>query len=245
MKRAADFRRLARGCLSGHWVSAVGTTLLAGILGANITMTGSGTSTITNIYNIFSDKEDGGVVAISQNIPTVFLMTLAAILLVSIFVLMVVAVVQFIIGSFVSLGLATYNLNLIDGKEARVGQIFCHTSIMGKAVWLRLRMSIFIFLWSLLLIIPGIIKSYSYSMAGFIMSENPEISAKEAMEVSMRMMKGNKWRFFCLQLSFIGWGILCIFTVGIGYLWLNPYMNAATAAFYDEISRNEEVGEEY
>ena len=106
-------------------------------------------------------------------------------------------------------------------------------------------MSIFTFLWSLLLVIPGIIKSYSYSMAGFIMSENPEMSAKEAMEVSMRMMKGNKWRLFCLQLSFIGWGILCVFTVGIGYLWLNPYMNAATAAFYDEISRNEAVGEGY
>lgn len=244
MKRAADFRGIARGCLSGHWASAVGTTLLAGLLGANITMTGSGASTVTNIYNSVSD-EDGGVVTISQNIPTVFLMTLAAILLVSVFVLMVVAVVQFIIGSFVSLGLATYNLNLIDGKEARVGQIFCHTSIMGKAIWLRLRMSIFTFLWSLLLVIPGIIKSYSYSMAGFIMSENPEMSAKEAMEVSMRMMKGNKWRLFCLQLSFIGWGILCVFTFGIGYLWLNPYMNAATAAFYDEISRNEAVGEGY
>ena len=61
------------------------------------------------------------------------------------------------------------------------------------------------------------------------------------MEVSMQMMKGNKWRLFCLQLSFIGWAILCVLTLGIGYLWLNPYMNAAIAAFYDEVSREEVV----
>lgn len=242
MKRAADFRGIARGCLSGHWASAVGTTLLAGLLGANITMQGNVFSLTSNLYNQYSG-EDGSRVSIK--LPPGLLLTIAAILMLSALIILIIAVVQFIIGSFVSLGLATYNLNLIDGKEARVGQIFCHTSIMGKAIWLRLRMSIFTFLWSLLLVIPGIIKSYSYSMAGFIMSENPEMSAKEAMEVSMRMMKGNKWRLFCLQLSFIGWGILCVFTLGIGYLWLNPYMNAATAAFYDEISRNEAVGEGY
>ena len=234
MKRAADFRAIARGGLAGHWVSAVGTTLLAALLGADITMTGNTTTWITNIYNQTSGEEGG---AISLDFTSGVFWMLAAFFMAFALIVFVVAIVQFIIGAFVSLGLARYNLNLIDGKEATVGQIFCHSSIWGKAVWLRLRMSIFIFLWTLLLIIPGIIKSYSYSMAGFIMSENPEMSAKEAMEVSMGMMKGNKWRLFCLQLSFIGWGILCIFTLGIGFLWLSPYMNAATAAFYDEVSR--------
>lgn len=70
------------------------------------------------------------------------------------------------------------------------------------------------------------------------MSENPEISAKEAMEMSMKMMDGNKFRLFCLRLSFIGWMLLGILTFGIGFLWIIPYMNAATAAFYDEVSRN-------
>lgn len=234
MKRAADFRAIARGGLAGHWVSAVGTTLLAALLGADITMQKSVAGAAGNIYNQYSG-DDGGVVNIKM--PTDVLLIIAALLMVSALVLLIIAIVQFIIGSFVSLGLARYNLNLIDGKEATVGQIFCHSSIWGKAVWLRLRLAIFTFLWSLLLIIPGIIKSYSYSMSCFIMAENPEMSAKEAMEVSMQMMKGNKWRLFCLQLSFIGWGILCIFTLGIGFLWLSPYMNAATAAFYDEVSR--------
>ena len=78
-------------------------------------------------------------------------------------------------------------------------------------------------------------------MSNFIMAENPEMSAKEAMEVSMEMMRGNKWRLFCLELSFIGWGILCLFTLGIGYLWLNPYINASLAAFYDDVSRTGET----
>ena len=176
-----------------------------------------------------------------MQVAPAFLMMIAAVLMVSMFVILIIAVIQFIIGSFVSLGLATYNLNLIDRKEASVGQIFCHTPIMGKATWLRLRPSIFIFLWSLLFVIPGIIKSYSYSMSNFIMAENPEMSAKEAMEVSMEMMRGNKWRLFCLELSFIGWGILCLFTLGIGYLWLNPYINASLAAFYDDVSRTGET----
>ena len=152
-------------------------------------------------------------------------------------------IIRLAVGSLVSLGLIQYNLNLIDKKPAYWNQLFCHTSIWGKAIWLKLRAGIFIFLWTLLLIIPGIIKSYSYSMAGFIMSENPEISAKEAMEMSMKMMNGNKFRLFCLRLSFVGWFILGILTLGIGFLWIIPYMNSATAAFYDDVSRNTNVNE--
>ena len=151
----------------------------------------------------------------------------------------VVGLVQFIVGGFVSLGLMQYNLDLIDGKEVTFGQIFSKSSLLGKALWLRLRTAIFTMLWSLLFIIPGIIKAYSYSMSGFIMAENPEMSAKEAMTVSIDMMKGNKWRLFCMEISFIGWGLLSVLTLGIGFLWLSPYMNAAYAAFYDDVSRNE------
>ena len=110
--------------------------------------------------------------------------------------------------------------------------------MFGKAFWLRLRMGIFTFLWTLLLIIPGIIKSYAYSMSGFILAENSEMTAKEAMKVSEKMMAGNKWRLFCLQFSFIGWQLLLYLSFGeSASCGLTPYMNAATAAFYDEISR--------
>ena len=241
MRVASDFRELARRALSGKWGSAVLTTLVASILGADIMVNGgSSTSGITNSVTNVVNRGNGdgssydGILA-SMSITSMTYILGAVMAVVSI--LIIVGLVQYVIGSFVSLGLIQYNLDLIDGKDVEFGQIFSKASMFGKAFWLRLRMGIFTFLWTLLFIIPGIIKSYAYSMSGFILAENPEMTAKEAMQVSEEMMAGNKWRLFCLQFSFIGWQILCILSLGIGSLWLTPYMYAATAAFYDEISR--------
>ena len=98
-----------------------------------------------------------------------------------------------------------------------------------------------IFLWSLLLIIPGIVKGYEYRMIPYLLAENPELTANEAITRSKEMMDGNKWRLFCLNFSFIGWDILAMFTFGIGNLWLNPYKEAAKAAFYREVSGTEKI----
>ena len=76
-------------------------------------------------------------------------------------------------------------------------------------------------------------------MTNYILAENPEMSASEAINLSKQMMDGNKWRLFCLRLSFIGWDILCGLTLGIGYLWLNPYKQTAEAVFYREVSGTE------
>lgn len=238
MNRARDFRERARAALGGHWTSAVGTTLLAGILGGEICASGGEGIGITTMIQKKNDLGDEVYYSrIFGDVPSALWIVFAGILVGLISIIMIWALVQLFVGSFVSLGLIQYNLNLIDGKEATVGQIFSKTSMFGKALWLRIRSAIFVFLWTLLFIIPGIIMSYAYSMAGYIMTENPEMSAKEAMEVSKKMMQGNKWRLFCLQFSFIGWTILGSLTLGIGFLWINPYMNAATTAFYDDISR--------
>lgn len=89
-------------------------------------------------------------------------------------------------------------------------------------------------------LIPGVIfatvKEYSYTLAPYILYEHPEMSANQAIKESKKLMKGNKGRLFCLGISFIGWSILCIFTCGIGTLWLRPYQEAAFAAFYREIT---------
>ena len=83
-------------------------------------------------------------------------------------------------------------------------------------------------------------------MAPYILEENPSLGINEAIKQSKEMMYGNKWRYFCLGLSFIGWIFLCILTFGIGFLWLNPYVSAAYAAFYDEISgKNNRTVENY
>ena len=106
-----------------------------------------------------------------------------------------------------------------------------YSRIMGTVVLVF----IYTFLWSLLLIIPGIIKHYSYAMTPYILKEEPEMKNNAAIEKSMVMMDGNKMKLFMLDLSFIGWAILCLFTFGIGFFFLQPYMQASHAAFYEDL----------
>ena len=94
---------------------------------------------------------------------------------------------------------------------------------------------IYTLLWTLLLIIPGIVKSLSYAMTSFILFDNPEMKNNEAIELSMKMMDGHKVDLFWLQLTFIGWAILCILTLGIGFFWLIPYIQASMVEFYKEV----------
>lgn len=96
---------------------------------------------------------------------------------------------------------------------------------------------LFTFLWSLLFVIPGIVKSYSYAMTFYVMDDHPEMSAMEAIAESQRIMDGNKWRLFCLEFSFIGWSLLSILTFGILMFWIGPYMETAKAEFYESIKK--------
>ncbi|MBO7593608.1 MAG: DUF975 family protein [Salinivirgaceae bacterium] len=100
---------------------------------------------------------------------------------------------------------------------------------------------VYTFLWSLLLIIPGVIKGLAYAMTPFILNDNPNLQNNEAIELSMAMMDGHKWDLFCLQLSFIGWALLCTLTFGIGYLWLLPYIYTSYAAFYEDVKAEYET----
>ena len=126
----------------------------------------------------------------------------------------------------------------IDGEENVTSNFFAHTfKGYWKNVWACFLMVLFIFLWSLLLLIPGSIKGYAYILTPYILKDNPELSANQAINLSQKMMKGHKFDLFYLMLSFIGWGILGIFTLGIGYLWLMPYMYAAFAAFYQDVKK--------
>ncbi len=98
-----------------------------------------------------------------------------------------------------------------------------------------LLMAIYTCLWTLLLVVPGIIKQLSYSMTPYILADNPEMKNNEAIELSMAMMDGHKLDLFLMNIIFYLWGILCIFTLGIGYFWLLPYMQASYAKFYEEV----------
>lgn len=94
-------------------------------------------------------------------------------------------------------------------------------------------MQLYIFLWSLLFIIPGVIKSYEYMMVPYILAENPGMDRKEAFAISKRMMDGQKWAAFVLELSFLGWIILGVVTCGLlGIFWIQPYINATMTELY-------------
>ena len=95
--------------------------------------------------------------------------------------------------------------------------------------------SLFIALWSMLFVIPGIVKSCSYAMAFYVKNDNPTLSANEAITESRRLMDGYKMQYFLLQLSFIGWIFVGSICFGIGSLWVAAYMEAAKAAFYEEV----------
>lgn len=148
--------------------------------------------------------------------------------------------VSFLIAIFLikplAFGLAITMLKFFRGeKEYVVENMFSIFSDYPRILGTILLQFVYIFLWSLLLLIPGLIKMYSYAMTYYILHDNPEIGAEEAICRSMKMMDGHKWRLFCLHLSFIGWWLLCILTLGIGTLWLAPYTQNSTAAFYEDL----------
>jgi uncharacterized membrane protein len=132
-------------------------------------------------------------------------------------------------------------LNRIRGGEITVGELFSGFNDYGRILGTMALMALYTFLWSLLLIIPGIIKSYSYSMTPYVIKDHPELDFNGAIEESMAMMEGRKMKLFLLDLSFIGWGILCIFTLFIGLFWLYPYMLTSRAAFYEDILEDQEA----
>ena len=120
-------------------------------------------------------------------------------------------------------------------QEIRVGQFFGGFKNYGSSLALYLLITIFTALWTLLFIIPGIVKAYSYSMSWYILTDNPQMGANTARKRSMELMRGNKWRLFCLHFSFIGWLLLGVLTLGILYLWVTPYIETAQAEFYRDL----------
>jgi uncharacterized membrane protein len=145
-----------------------------------------------------------------------------------------------ILGGPLTLGFLGYFSRKARGEEAELENLFDGFKFLFVTSFLlNLLMGIFIALWTCLFIIPGIVKSLSYSMAYYILRDNPNIRATEAITRSRKMMKGYKGKLFVLHLSFIGWGILCCLTFGIGFLWLCPYINLSIANFYEDLKQSQ------
>ena len=142
------------------------------------------------------------------------------------------------VGGALSLGLAYINLGLVrNGEKPSVAGLFTKgfaKETFWKTVGLYFFEALFVFLWSCLFVVPGIIKAYSYSMSYYILADHPEYTWSEAHKASIEMMKGKKAKLFFLELSFIGWMVLSAITFGILELWVIPYISLAIANFYNE-----------
>jgi uncharacterized membrane protein len=221
---SSDLRYQARQTLAGKWGIAVLVGFLAALLGGLVVGSGAGP-------NLNLEEEE------LRHIPKVLLPYIM--MLVSIGGIL--GIVRFIAGGPVKLGYCRFLLKMHDGEDAQVNDLFSRFDRFGDGFVLSLLTGIYVFLWSLLFVIPGIIKVYAYAMAPFIMEENPNMTAGEAITASRELMDGHKFDLFCLVLSFIGWDLLNLLTLGIDSLWLIPYKNAAHAAFYRAIAGRPEI----
>ena len=240
MKYASDFRSIARNALKGKWGIAVVAGLIASLLGA-IGSGGPELNVELNDGNFNASLQILGQNVISSDGGAEFWHVFAGSAIYIAIFAVITGIALFILGSIVEVGYMKFNLELVDRqKKTEIGTMFGYFQFWKTTACARLLRSVYVLLWSLLFIIPGIMASFSYAMTSYILAENPELTAGEAIEQSKQMMYGHRWRLFCLQFSFIGWELLsALLTLGIGGLWITPYKQAAIAAFYREISGTE------
>lgn len=137
-------------------------------------------------------------------------------------------------------GMTVFFLGIARGEEMTVGRVFDGFKDFGRIFTTMFLYFLYIILWGMLLVIPGVIKGYSYAMTPYILKDNPEMKNNEAIEKSMEMMNGHKMDLFLLDLSLIGWAVLCLFTLGIGFLFLSSYQDTAHAHFYEDLKKEQE-----
>ena len=211
----SDYRRVARENLAGNWKVSILTAFVASLLGGLIT--------------------GGGRIDIDQEV----LMHLPAIVVTCIKILTtigaILAIPTIIIGGAVQIGYAQFLLKQHDGAAFEFQDLFSQFDRIWQGFLQSFLRFLYVFLWTLLLIVPGIVKALAYQMTPFIMADNPDLTSNEAITASRELMDGHKMDLFLLDLTFIGWDLLNLLTLGIGSLWLNPYRNAAHAAFYRDI----------
>lgn len=223
----SDIRARARASLAGKWAQAIAVCLVAFVLGGAIIS--------FNFLPQITFKWEGEITSLEDAVTA--LTTLSRSFGNTTISIGALGLVEFILGGVIQLGYAKYLLKQYNHQDAAISDLFSEFERFGQGFAQMFLRRLYTFLWGLLFFIPGIVKSLSYAMTPFIMADHPNLTAREAIQVSRDMMDGHKWELFVLHLSFIGWSIAAAFTMNLGNLVLNPYRNAAEAAFYREISR--------
>jgi uncharacterized membrane protein len=151
------------------------------------------------------------------------------------------AIISLLISGAMNIGFNTFILSLSRKEGANISQVFDGFKKFGVGLGAYLLQLVFVILWMLLLIIPGLIAAYSYAMTFYVLADNETMGPLDAIRKSKEMMRGNKWKLLCLTFRFFGWGLLCILSLGIGFLWLVPYMSVSIAQFYDDIKGTQDL----
>ena len=227
---SSEIRKKARETLENNFLISILAGAIASSLGG--LLTGASVTFSFNFQSGFQfniGSEPFSASAFSAVFIVVFILLFCFII--------VYSLIYSIVSGVIQLGYAQLLLNQQDGRNYSPKDMFSQFYRAKEGFWQIFLRGIFTFLWSLLLIVPGIIKSYSYAMTPFIMAEHPELSAKEAIRASQALMKGHKAALFRLDLSFLGWELLTALTFGRGFYVINPYKNTAYAIFYRSISR--------
>lgn len=222
MKRNREIKESALKAMDGHW----GWVILVCIVYTAITVAVTAPQSIANSAANISHGFGSPATSLAFAGTSVIISSITC--LVSIFGLNLLAV-----------GLANSVSRFYkEGDFKTVGNMF-RLGFGGGRYWKNLvgmfLVGLFTFLWMLLFIVPGIIKAYAYAMTPYILVDNPELGPREARLKSIEMMRGHKGKLFGLELSFIGWFLLCILSLGIGFIWLAPYYQTTHAAFYHDL----------
>ncbi len=243
MLSSGDCKAICLEKLRGHWGLAIGVGFVAAILGgtegyhSGVDLNFNDNTDLQYHFGGGGFHSGGGYQDPNSFVP--ILQDSSYVLDTFMAVLFIIAIGWFLVvlafGGAASMGYAQFNLDLIEGKPVSFGLLFSHFNRFLDGFLMNLLRSIFIFLWSLLLVIPGIIAMYRYAATPYLMVRYPHLTPSGAIDLSKQIMQGHKGRLFILHLSFIGWAILCALTLGIGLLFLTPYTHGAQAAFMKEL----------
>jgi uncharacterized membrane protein len=230
MWNRAGLKANAKENLRRYYWPAFLVCIISGIFSGG----GRGFSFNYNDINRYKNRFDRGSSFDGFSIdPGVFFMVAGIAASVFLIIMIIALVVGILVGAPLIVGKNRYfmsNRDVNTGVGA-IGYAF-NSGYYWNVVKIMFLMSIYILLWTLLLIIPGIIKTYEYAMVPYILAENPEIDSARAFELSKEMMMGQKWDYFVLGLSFIGWYFVGLILCGVGMLFVNPYYEATLAEFY-------------
>lgn len=208
-KTRSELKTSAKESLRGHYWYAFGTSLLASVI------TGLASAVLSAILQLNPENAVLAFICTLLNIAVILFVALP-----------------------LSLGVIRFYINLAGGSDAKVDDlIYVYKNNFANALLTVIKEVVFVFLWSLLFVIPGIIKTYQYFMIDYMVADNPELDRKRAFEITKAAMSGNKWRTFVLGLSFILWALLCVITAGIGALFLEPYIQTTYAHYYLELKK--------